>query len=280
MLADASSLSPHPARDSNVAVLGLPQRVWAVGPIYGRYGALCQVHEAIAKQITPGDRIVYLGNYLGATSQWSGEGKAVISELMAFRDAITPIPGFKPEDVVFLRGRLEDLCRQILRLPFQKDASLWAADAIEKGFGAYLAAYDVNPQALLDAASAGRFVTNRFTYYWQKIVSGYGGHQEFYDRLFDAARTDNLKPLAFIPEGLDARLPLGAQRETLFWPKEDAAGLTRYFNYARVVRGSGPQAQLDERHFVLTLEGGNRLDGALHALCVNSQNHVIESLTF
>jgi serine/threonine protein phosphatase 1 len=278
MLTNAQSSAPAPSSKSLVASLSIPQRVWAIGSVYGRYGSLCQMHEAFAKHIRLGDRIVYLGNYLGAPSQWSGEGRAVMGELIAFRSAVLRLQGFKPTDIVYLRGQNEDLCEQLLRLPFQKDPKAWVAMAMEKGLGAYLAAYDVNPQALIDAADNGPFVANRFTYYWKKIMASHGEHEAFYAGLVDAAHTQSHLPLAFIPAGLDARLPLVSQRDTLCWPEDDIAPITRYFNYARIVRGQGSPTALP--NFVLTLDGGHGLDGVLNALCVDVRGNVIESLTF
>src|SRR5262245_34663365 len=84
--------------DERLASLGRPNRVWAVGAIYGRCGQLSEMHRIIAKRLRPRDRLVYLGNYLGPHSLWTGEGPASIDELIAFRTGVISTYGFFAND--------------------------------------------------------------------------------------------------------------------------------------------------------------------------------------
>ena len=78
------------------------ERIWVVGAINGDHEALRAVHQKLAPRITPGDRLVYLGNYWG---DGSGESViATINELLLFRRYFIAIDGIDIADNVFLRG--------------------------------------------------------------------------------------------------------------------------------------------------------------------------------
>src|SRR5215510_11761123 len=47
------------------AVLRRCVRVWAVASIHGEVDRLIHLHDRLAERIVVGDRLVYLGNYLG-----------------------------------------------------------------------------------------------------------------------------------------------------------------------------------------------------------------------
>ena len=57
------------------------RRIWAVGAIHGEARRLARVHDIIGERFLSGDRLVYLGNYLG-----HGEDiAATVDELLDFR---------------------------------------------------------------------------------------------------------------------------------------------------------------------------------------------------
>ncbi|MBI3419051.1 MAG: hypothetical protein HY053_02825 [Proteobacteria bacterium] len=265
----------------SIAALGNPVRIWAVGSLYGRYGALCQLHEALSRKIQPGEALVYLGNYLGAHSQWTGEGQAVLGELIALRDAVTALPASSPESVVFLRGAFEDLALRLPQLAFQKDPAAWVEENLPKGLEFYLSAYGAEGSDLLAAARADVFTINRFTHDWQKRLASPAGHAGFFAQMKAAANTQTRQPLAFIPHGLDPRVSLHLQRELLCWPQSDISRLSQYGTYGRVIRGTGGRWTTSaDKDFVVTLDGGGGLDGMIHAACLDPQGRVLEHLTF
>ena len=57
------------------------RRIWLVGSIHGEHARLVAVHDAIARSFEPGDRLVYLGNYLGIGT----EVTKTLDELLSFR---------------------------------------------------------------------------------------------------------------------------------------------------------------------------------------------------
>jgi len=57
------------------------RRIWAVAAIHGEATRLTRLHDLIAARFADGDRLVYLGNYLGH----GGAVAATIDELLDFR---------------------------------------------------------------------------------------------------------------------------------------------------------------------------------------------------
>ena len=84
---------------SKFATLHNAHRVWAVASIHGEARRLDAVHEQIAERFEPGDRLVYLGNYLG-------HGKEIcetLDQLLSFRRLLLSGRGMLACDIVFLR---------------------------------------------------------------------------------------------------------------------------------------------------------------------------------
>jgi hypothetical protein len=275
---DAPLSAKRISMEGKIANLREPDRIWAIGATHGRYGALCALHEALSTRLRPGDRIVYLGNYLGAHSQWTGEGLSVIGELIAFRNALIAIPGFMAEDLVFLRGRLEDLALELWRLPFHTSPSRWAATALEKGLEGYLSAYGMAVPDLISTSRDGVLAANAFAQVWRKRMIAQKGHEEFFAHLMLAAETGTNHPIAFVPEGFDPAVPLLLQHEALRQDKDSITHINRYGRYLRVIRGTGKAS--DNNGFVLTLDGGDGLDGMIQAACLDPEGQIIEHLTF
>ena len=51
------------------AVLHSARRVWAVAAIHGEAARLARLQAALEQRFAPGDRLVYLGNFLGRGPQ-------------------------------------------------------------------------------------------------------------------------------------------------------------------------------------------------------------------
>ena len=74
---------------SKFATLHNANRVWAVASIHGEAGRLSAIHDQIAERFEPGDRLVYLGNYLG----YGKDICATLDRLLSFRRALLAEPG-------------------------------------------------------------------------------------------------------------------------------------------------------------------------------------------
>ena len=79
------------------AIFRNSSRLWAVGAIHGESERLCVLHAKLSERILEGDRLVYLGNFIGY-------GKSIIStinELLLFRRQIMAAPPMNACDIVF-----------------------------------------------------------------------------------------------------------------------------------------------------------------------------------
>ena len=87
------------------AVLRGARRVWAIGAVHAEADRLRELHEQLGERFLAGDRLVYLGNYMG-------HGRAVvetIDELLLFRRQLIAAPGMHVCDVAYLRGQQEEM---------------------------------------------------------------------------------------------------------------------------------------------------------------------------
>ncbi len=277
---------PRLKGDERLAPLGKPQRLWVVGSLYGRYGSLCQLHDMLTRTIKAGDRIIYLGNYLGEHSHWTGEGSALINELITFRTTVIAIPGFFTGDVTFLHGRGEDLFQEALRLPFQKNPGSWLCEAKRYGLEWYTSAYggfDID-----GVAHAGLIGMNRWNHQIKKTMDRQHGHIDFFKELKTAAYTQYQQKqhdIAFVPVGLHPHYSLNLQYDSLCWPEEDIHALTAYQPFARIVRGQAlRQIMPEQNRYVLTLDDGRCLNGdmngTLYAACISAQGQMLEWFEF
>ena len=122
------------------ADLGTPRRVWAVAAIHGDRDRLCALHDHLATRFSVGDRLVYLGNYLGVGSP---NNDAVFDELLAFRSALLAKPGMEPSDIVHLRGPVEESWQRLLRLQFAPVPAQMIDRLLKAGIEPYLRLYGI-----------------------------------------------------------------------------------------------------------------------------------------
>ena len=133
------------------AVLRRCVRVWAVASIHGVVDRLIHLHDRLAERIVVGDRLVYLGNYLGRGSSV----RRTVDEVLGFRLAVLAQPGGFACDVAFLRGSQEEMWQKLLQLQFAvspREVLQWMLD---QGVGATLAAYGGDPQQGFAACREG-----------------------------------------------------------------------------------------------------------------------------
>jgi len=97
-----------------LALLRGARRIWAIGAIHGDAARLKILHDRMGARLADGDRIVYLGNYLG-------HGAAIvptIDELLDFRRRVLSRKNAFACDVVHLRGAQEEMWHKLLQLQF------------------------------------------------------------------------------------------------------------------------------------------------------------------
>ena len=223
------------------------ERIWVVGAINGDHDALRAVHQKLAPRITPGDRLVYLGNYWG-----DGSGETVIAtinELLLFRRYFIAIDGIDIADIVFLRGASEEMVTKLQQIHVQS------------------------------IMRQGAHAISQWTSQFADALRRHSGHSALLADLKHAAYTTDGR-LIFVHAGLDGSRPLTGQTDTFWWGGSMFESITdRYYDCARIVRGaSGSQTGLIEREFTLSLDHGAGRGGSLLALALDGQGKVSDRI--
>jgi hypothetical protein len=131
-------LLPRGAKpDRKFAQLWGARRIWAVATIDAAARRLVALHDAISAKFAEGDRVVYLGNYIGR-----GEAVlATIDELLDFRRRVLGRRHGLACDVVFLRGVQEEMWQKLLQLQFAPNPSEVLQWTVEAGMEHAIRAY-------------------------------------------------------------------------------------------------------------------------------------------
>jgi serine/threonine protein phosphatase 1 len=265
---------PEAATD-NFALLRRTKRVWAIGAIHGDARRLAALHDALFPRLGPGDRLVYLGNYLGHGPDVVG----TVDELVRFRRDVIAQPWMFASDVVFLRGSQEEMWQKLQQLQFAINPREVLEWTLDRGVGATLSAYGADAKKGLVAARDGVMSITRWTTGLRSAVTNRPGHQAFMSALKRAAFTDD-GGLLFVHAGLNAALPLSSQGDRLWW---GATGFGEwpapYGGYRLVVRGYDPaHGGVRQSRFGLTIDAGSGFGGSLLAACISPSGEILDQI--
>ena len=249
------------------------RRVWAVASIHGEARRLARLHDLIGERFADGDRVVYLGNYLGHGEDIIG----TIAELLDFRRRVLGRqPGFCC-DVAFLRGAQEEMWHKLLQLQFAPNPNevlQWMARA---GVEATIRAYGGELRQGLAASRDGPRTITRWTSALRTAMNAAAGHTMLFSALRHAAFTGE-GGLLFVAAAVDPSRPLAAQGDAFWWGRDDILELDAPFDgFRRVVRGwDRLQRGLVERDFAVSLDGGAGRGGRLLAACLAADGSLQE----
>jgi len=253
-------------------------RIWAVGSIHGELALLQNLHEALLTRWQPSDRIVYLGNYLGYGPDIAG----TIDELLSMRRKLLAMPGAVPNDIVFLRGCQEEMWQKLLQLQFAANPGDVLAWMLQRGMGATLQSYGSSGEEGLAEARQGALALTHWTGNLRRAVQAREGHNALLTSLRRAAHTAD-ESLAFVSAGLDPKVALEEQDDSLWWGHSALNGETfSYAPYRRVVRGLDRAARnmaLEPTATLLTLDGGSSESGGssrLLAACLAADGALLD----
>ncbi|MGH6979826.1 MAG: hypothetical protein ACREFC_01330, partial [Stellaceae bacterium] len=259
----ASGDSP-PCDSSIFVTLRRCRRVWAVAAIHAESARLARVLDGVTARLERGDRMVFLGNYLG----YGPDGAGTLDRLIAFRRAFLSMPGCFLGDIVFLRGWQEEVWHKLTQLQFSADPRPVFQWMVEHGMSSSLAAYGFAPRQVEAAMREGVMAVTRWTGSLRAAVDAKPGHRAFLGGLRHAARTDD-GVLTFVHAGYDPGKPFELQTDTLWWggadildiapPLPGVGRLVRGFDRAHAGLKRGPQA--------VSLDGGSGFGGPLLAAC-------------
>ncbi len=253
----------------------MPCRIWAIGPIRGEAAKLAALHNQLAPQLRPGDKLIYLGNVIGHCN----DVRETVDELLRFRRQFLSIPGNCIDDYTVLRGRHEEMLHKLLELQFAINPSEVLRWMIGQGIGSIITAYGGNPHDGDIASAQGAGAITRWTQNLRVSLNGSPGHRDFLSSLKHAAYTAD-GALVFVHAGIEPERPLDAQGDDLWWNTAGFEGMAGpFFGTERVVRGLDPEHRgVVETEFTLSLDGGCGFGGNLIAAAVTPGTARLESL--
>jgi serine/threonine protein phosphatase 1 len=256
------------------AVLRRARRVWAVAAIHGESGRLNALHQVLAKAFEEGDRLVYLGNYLGGT-----DVLGTIDELLSFRRAIIARPRMFASDLTYLRGSQEEMWQKLLQLQFAPNPREVFDWMMGHGLGATLRAYGGDEKAGATAAREGALGITRWTQSLRAAMQARPGHYTLMSALRRAALTDD-GSLLFVHAGIDPSRPLSAQSDSFWW---NLGGFSRleqpYAGFRQVIRGyDRSHAGLIQSAHTTSIDAGSGHGGPLLAACFDARGTLIATI--
>ena len=249
-----------------------------MGAIHAQAQQLVRLHDLVSERFRDGDRIVYLGNYLG-----HGEAVgATIGELLDFRRRVLGRQRGFGCDLVFLRGAQEEMWQKLLQLQFATNPGEVLAWMVKAGVEATVRAYGGDLRQGFAAARDGPRTITRWTGALRTAMNETSGHTNLFSALRHAAFTEN-RGLLFVHAAVDPSRPLAAQGDAFWWGPDDILDLTApYEGFARVVRGIDRQRRgLVEREFAVSLDGGFVGDGGggrLLAACFDAAGAIVDQV--
>ena len=217
---------------------------WALGALDGDDDALARLGGALMQRWQPGDRLVVLGNMLGA----AGHTPRMIDLMLLLRRRLLARPGAEVEDFVFLRGAQEEMWHKVLQLQF----ALSPLDVLDwmlaRGLAAMIEGYGYSINEGRVACRNGPLAIARWTTGLRGRQALQPGHNDLLNALSRAALSADGR-LVFAATGVDPGRPLGEQADAFWWNAQSDAALDEALGtasdggwpaIARVVRGAGP----------------------------------------
>jgi len=272
---NAAVKAPTAPESEVFACLIRPARIWAVAAIHGEAARLAALHARLAPRLGKGDRLVYLGGYLGYGPDVAG----TMDALLGFRRLFLARRFAFLGDIVFLRGSQEEMWQKLLQLQFAanpRDVLQWMLD---HGVGPTLEAYGSDHRLALAAARNGPLALTRWTASLRAAIDARPGHRQLLTQLKRAAFTEGGGVL-FVHAGVDPEKPLELQRDALWWGGGDVLALAApYAGFHRVIRGFDRQhGGLRESTYALSLDAGCGFGGGLVAACIAPDGSLLDQI--
>ncbi len=249
------------------------KRIWAVAAIHGDADRLRALHAQLLPKLTEGDRLVYLGNYLGLGS----EVVATLDELLAARADALCISGMEPWDIAYLRGAQEEMWDKLLQLQFAASPGEVLDWMYRRGVSATVEAYGGDTEMGRRCARDGAVALTRWTTGLREAMRAHPGHDTLVSELKRAAVARDLSAV-FVSAGIDWSRSLDDQNDSFWWGGDGFDGHDRPFGeFRRVVRGYDPahRGKTVGTH-IATLDGGCGRDGTLNAACLGAHGDFLD----
>lgn len=251
------------------------RRVWTIGAVHGEASRLRSLHDRVGARLADGDRIVYLGNYLGFGSAIL----ATLDELLDFRRRVLSRRHAFACDVVYLRGAQEEMWHKLLQLQFAPNPGAILQWMVRAGIEPTIAAYGGDLRQGFAATRDGPLTITRWTSALRETMNSRPGHRMLLNGLRHAAYT-TLQGVFFVHAAVDPARPLAAQRDAFWWGETDILELSAPFeSFARVVRGYDRKARgLVETDYAVSLDAGSGRGGRLIGACFDPAGKLLDTL--
>jgi serine/threonine protein phosphatase 1 len=233
------------------------------------------MHDRLSEKFEEGDRVVYLGNYIG----YGEETLATINELLDFRCRVLGRRCGFACDVIFLRGAQEEMWQKLLQLQFAINPSEVLQWMVTAGMETTVRAYGGDLRQGFAASRDGPRTITRWTATLRSAMNAMPGHTALFSALRHAAFTEEEeRGLLFVHASIDPTRPLTAQGDAFWWGREDILGLATTFDgFRRVIRGIDRDRRgVVEGEFAVSLGGGAGHGGPLIAACFADDGSVLE----
>jgi serine/threonine protein phosphatase 1 len=249
------------------------RRIWAIASINGAAQRLVRLHDTISNRFQEGDRVVYLGNYVGYGDAVLG----TIDELLNFRCRVLGRQHGFACDVAFLRGAQEEMWQKLLQLQFAPNPREVLQWMVSAGMEATVRAYGGDLRQGFAAARDGPLTITRWTGALRSVMNATPGHTALFSALRHAALTEE-QGVLFVHAAIDPSRPLAAQGDAFWWGRDDILELSGPFEgFQRIVRGiDREQRSFIEQEFAVSLNGGTGRSGRLTAACFSARGEVLE----
>ena len=127
--------------------------------IHGEAERLARLQAALEQRFMPGDRLVYLGNFLGRGPQI----RETLDLLLDFRRRLLARPLSFAYDIAYLRGGQEEMWQKLLQIQFAPNPREVLGWMLNQGVGATLAAYGGDPRQAEIAVRDGALAVTRWS---------------------------------------------------------------------------------------------------------------------
>ena len=263
------------ASNGHLAWLRAARRVWAIGAIHGEAMRLKTLHDRVGARLADGDRIVYLGNYLG----YGAAIVATIDELLDFRIRVLARNRAFACDVVHLRGAQEEMWQKLLQLQFAPNPGAVLQWMVRAGVEATVTGYGGDLRQGFAATRDGPRTITRWTSALRDTMNAASGHTTLLTGLRHAAMTEP-SGLLFVHAAINPARPLAAQGDAFWWGDADILELPEPFEgFARIIRGYDRGARgLVVADYAASLDAGAGRGGRLIAACFDTGGAVLDTV--
>ena len=247
-------------------------RIWAIGAVHGNAGDLCALHDQIANKLCAGDKLVYLGNYIG----YGQEILPTLQEILRFRRWFLSIPPLTTlQDIVYLRGRQEEMWQKLRQLQFAPNPVEILDWVKSRGVAQTLEAFGLSVDEGIKNAEEGTLALTYWTTKLKDAGRSVAGHDQFFSSLKHAAFNEG-GSILMVSSGLDVTKSLSRQVDSLWWSGKSFEFIDGpYGGFKCLVRGYDPLHQgyksTDGMH---SLDAGNPENGKPIAVCLSGDGQI------